>query len=127
MTTWNDLQKENFLRMQFKAQHTYYLHHYTDAFFSIILKNKNPIGRLYLHEQYEDNSIRIVDVTVLPEWRNKGTGRNVLLQLLDYAGEKKRVVTLHVEASNPAIHLYNRLGFKVIHTNNLHYLMEWNL
>ncbi|GEO10040.1 GNAT family N-acetyltransferase [Segetibacter aerophilus] len=126
MRAWSDLQKKNFLRMQFDTQHTYYIKHYTPASFWIICKNNKPIGRLYLHEEYEDNSIRIIDITLLHEWRNKGIGENILLQILQLGVERKRAVTLHVEALNPALQLYQRLGFSVINTNNLHYLMEWN-
>ncbi len=127
MKDWSDLQKENFLRMQFTAQHSYYLNHYTTAFFGIILKNNKPIGRLYLDEKYEDNSMRIIDITLLPEWRNKGIGKKILLQILAYAASKKQPVSLHVETSNRAMELYIRLGFKVISTNNLRYLMHWNV
>jgi ribosomal protein S18 acetylase RimI-like enzyme len=126
MTEWSNLQRENFLRVQFAAQHNYYLQHYTNAFFWIIFKNDKPIGRLYLHQKFGDNSVRIIDITLLPEWRNKGIGKSILRQVLDFAARSKQAVSLHVEALNPAMQLYRRMGFEVVGTNNLHYLMKWD-
>jgi len=34
-------------------------------------------------------------------------------------------VTIHVEAVNPAIRLYQRLGFKQIEDKGVYLLMEW--
>ena len=34
-------------------------------------------------------------------------------------------VTIHVEAVNPALRLYQRLGFERIDTNGVYFLMRW--
>ena len=37
-----------------------------------------------------------------------------------------KTVTIHVESSNPALQLYQRLGFqKIGEFNSFYYLMEW--
>ncbi len=41
-------------------------------------------------------------------------------------GNKKRLpVRIHVQQSNPAFHLYQRLGFQKIDENGVYFLMEW--
>ena len=39
---WDEAQKESFLRIQFTAQHTYYLQQFPRASFQIILVNGEP-------------------------------------------------------------------------------------
>jgi hypothetical protein len=34
-------------------------------------------------------------------------------------------VTIHVEANNPAMTLYRRLGFRHLDTNAVYHLMRW--
>ena len=35
-------------------------------------------------------------------------------------------VTIHVEAYNPALSLYQRFGFQQVDTNGMYYLMKWS-
>ena len=39
--------------------------------------------------------------------------------------EAQLPVRIHVEANNPAMGLYKRLGFRQIDTNGVYWLMEW--
>ena len=43
-TPWNDDEKQQFLQMQFTAQHTHYQKYYDDAQFDLILIDGEPIG-----------------------------------------------------------------------------------
>lgn len=56
----------------------------------------------------------ILDITVLPEKRNRGIGRQLMTELFRYALKKGVTTTyLEVRVSNaPARHLYSRLGFR---------------
>lgn len=120
-------QKEVFLQQQFRAQHTSYQNNYRGADFYVVEKNKNPIGRLYIHEQFEDGTVRIIDMTILPEWRNKGIGEKLLSDVIKLAQEMDKEVTLRVESLNPAVHLYKRLGFEIVkEVHGLYYLMKWS-
>jgi ribosomal protein S18 acetylase RimI-like enzyme len=50
----------------------------------------------------------------------------VLLQeVLDEGAASGRSVSIHVESYNPALRLYDRLGFREIDTNGIYKLMEW--
>jgi ribosomal protein S18 acetylase RimI-like enzyme len=89
----------------------------------VILENDAPIGRLYLHRRPED--LRIMDIALLPEHRGRGIGGLLIGELLDEARAAGHSVSIHVEIYNPAMRLYERLGFKQIDTYGVYHLMEW--
>jgi ribosomal protein S18 acetylase RimI-like enzyme len=123
---WTLAQKEAFLQWQFDAQHVYYQQNYHGASFWLIERKGKAIGRLYLHPTYSDGSMRIIDITMLPEWRNKGIGRQLLQDVMVYAEQEGRLVSIHVESFNPAMKLYQRLGFQLVSkTNEVYHLLEW--
>ena len=119
---WTDQEKDSFVRMQFFAQSKHYKESY-DADWLIVLREGQPIGRLYLHQLEGD--LRIVDITLLPEQRGQGLGRMLLEELMEKAGAKGDKVSIHVENFNPALRLYERLGFREVSTYGVYYLMEW--
>ncbi len=51
---------------------------------------------------------------VLPDYRGKGIGRSLLERLMSAAASKYAAVSLSVRASNPAVRLYERLGFRKV-------------
>ena len=125
VTNWSEEQKKDFIAQQFMAQLIYYQKNYVGATFHIIQKNKEPIGRLYIHENFQEKGIRIIDITVLPKWQKQGFGKSILEAIIMKAQELKRAVTIHVESFNPAMNLYKKLGFqKISETNGVYYLME---
>lgn len=126
-TDWNEEQKRFFIEHQFNAQHDYYQKNYSDAKFYIIEMNKITIGRLYIDFYFEKKGVRIIDITLLPDWRKKNIGTRVLKEILKKATLNKIAVSIHVESFNPAMNLYTRLGFrKISETNGVYHLMEWN-
>lgn len=120
---WTEEEKHRFLEMQFQAQHSHYQQYYAQAEFLIILQADQPIGRLYLDRRHDE--IRIVDIALLPAYRNRGIGTALLYQILAEATQKGLLVRIHVETFNPALRLYQRLGFVDVETNGVYYLMEW--
>jgi ribosomal protein S18 acetylase RimI-like enzyme len=120
---WNDIQKESFLRMQFNAQHQYYVENYIGAEFSVILQNDQLVGRLYIHRR--QNEIRIMDIALLPEYRKQGIGSSLLQDILQQGSDSGLPVTIHVERFNPALQLYERLGFRQKEDKGVYWLMEW--
>lgn len=120
---WTDEQKRAFTDMQFTAQDTYYREHYPTAEFLVIEQYGTPIGRLYV-DRWE-NEIRILDIALLPQFRGAGIGTKLLVELREEARGAGKVLTIHVEKFNPALHLYERLGFKQKQDKGIHLLMEW--
>jgi ribosomal protein S18 acetylase RimI-like enzyme len=120
---WSDEQKEAFLRQQFGAQRAHYLQHYDHADYSLILEDGQPIGRLYQNHLPDD--VRIMDIVLMPEHRRRGIGRVLVQEVLDAARRDGKTVSIHVEAYNPALHLYESVGFRQIETNGPYLLLQW--
>lgn len=120
---WSDQEKVDFLRSQFEAQHKFYQQQFGDAEFSMILVEGREAGRFYLDRR--DDEFRLIDIALLPEYRNKGLGGRLMRNLLAEASEAGKLVRIHVEQFNPAMRLYLRLGFKKIEDQGVYDLMEW--
>ena len=119
---WDDAQKAAFLRMQFDAQAASYREHYADGAFHVVVLDGEPAGRLYVHRG--DGELRIVDISLLPEYRGNGIGTSLLRDLLAEADEAGKRVTIHVERLNPALRLYERLGFSVAEDKGVYLFLE---
>ena len=118
-----DEMKEVFLDQQFAAQTEHYSKHYPTARVQISEREATPIGRFYIDAW--ESEIRVVDIALMPEYRNLGIGSALMREALDEGRRAGKPVTIHVEAFNPALQLYGRLGFKAIKMNGAYYLMEW--
>jgi GNAT superfamily N-acetyltransferase len=124
LTDWDDARKSEFLAMQFSAQHQYYQENYKDTDFLIVLKDNQAAGRLYIARWPEE--IRIVDLALLPEFRNSSIGSQILLDVINEAKALNKLVRIHVERFNPAQNLYRRLGFNKSGEHGVYDLMEWS-
>lgn len=120
---WTEEMKDAFVRQQFTAQHAWYQEHYVGAEFQVILVDGVPAGRLYVHRRPAE--IRLVDITFLPEFRSGGLGTSILRDLLAEGEAAGKPVTIHVEIYNPAMRLYERLGFGPVEERGPYRLMEW--
>ena len=123
LVPWSAEQKAIFLKMQFVAQQQHYQEHYQGAEFSVIMADKVPVGRLYVMRGRDE--IRIIDIALLPEYRQQGIGTPLIQRLLDEAQEQGKNVRIHVEVFNPSQQLFERLGFTKINNDGINYLMEW--
>jgi len=127
-TPWSEEEREQFLAWQFEAQHKHYLEHYPDCELLVIeeeaIGRRIAIGRLYLDRW--DEEIRLVDIALLPEHRGKGKGGAILGRILAEGEERGVPVSIHVESENPALRLYERLGFRHVDTNGVYHLMRWD-
>ena len=109
MVPWSDEQREAFLRFQFDAHDSHYRSQFPKASYQLILKNTEPVGRLYVLR--DDTEIRILDITVLPQYRNAGIGTSLIRDVLAEADHSGQTVTIWVEQFNPSQALFQRLGF----------------
>ena len=120
---WTDEQKEAFLRQQFAAQDAAYHENYPHAMFSIIECDGAPIGRLYI-ATLDGRDRRIMDIALLAEYRNRGIGTALIRDIMAAADRDGMLVSLHVEFWNPALQLYERLGFHEAARNDVYIRME---
>lgn len=121
---WTDDQKNAFLAMQFDLQRRHYRENYPNTEFAIILLDNNPVGRWYL--QRRADNFHLIDISLLAEYRNQGIGRYLLKNLIAGGQKEQKTVHLHVETTNPALRLYQRLGFIAVEEYGVHWLMKWN-
>ena len=124
VTDWSAAQKAQFCRQQFAAQDAHYRQHYPTAEFSVIECCGAAIGRLYVDRWAKE--IRIMDIALLPAQRGAGIGTRLLHELQEEACAAGKALSIHVEKFNPALRLYERLGFSVKEDKGVHLLMEWN-
>lgn len=120
---WDEAQVKAFLEMQFAAQHDYYQNRFPDADFQIVEQDGEAIGRLYVDRRADE--IRIIDIALLPGHRGGGIGSALLGDILVEAAQTKRPVRIHVEQLNPALRLYERLGFTKTADHGVYHLMVW--
>ena len=120
---WEPGQREWFLEMQFDAQDHEYRRANPEGSFDVIEVDGRPAGRLYVDRRPGD--LRIVDIALLPEFRGRGIGAELVSGLQRAAREEGRIVSIHVEAHNPAARLYERLGFMVAADLGVYRRMEW--
>jgi ribosomal protein S18 acetylase RimI-like enzyme len=122
---WTPQVKQAFLRMQFDAQDAHYREHYQGASLDVLLVEGKPAGRLYVARWPDRHEIRLMDIALLPEFRGRGTGEDLLRQLMREAGTAGCRLTIHVERLNPALRLYERLGFTLAEDKGVYLFMEW--
>lgn len=122
MVPWSEAQKAAFCRMQFDAQHAHYQKYHPTASYDVIEWDGEGIGRLYVERGKDE--INIIDITLLPQHRGKGLGTRLLREIQQEAMATGKKVTIHVEKFNPALRLYERLGFVAKEDMGVYLLME---
>lgn len=122
-TDWDEAQKAEFCRQQFEAQSAHYQTHYPTAEYSVILIGGTPAGRLYV-DRWE-REIRIMDVALLPAFRGRGAGTEILTNLQKEARASAKPLSIHVERFNRALSLYVRLGFVLAEDKGVYLLLRW--
>lgn len=118
---WDANQQQMFLELQFRARNTSYSA-YPNTEHSIILDAGQPIGRLLI--SWMDSELRLVDIALLDKARGVGVGAKLISELLAKASSEDKPLRLHVEKSNRALQLYQRLGFRVVEDTGTQFFME---
>ncbi len=88
----------------------------------LALDGDKPVGaawlRLLTGENrgfgYVDDTTPELSIAVLPEYRGRGIGSDLLTRLLEAARSRFAAVCLSVSPDNPARQWYERLGFQVV-------------
>ena len=86
--------------MQFAAQSAHYAEHYAGMSSDVVLVDGEPAGRLLVARWREE--IRIVDIALLPAFRGRGAGSELLAELMDEATEMAKRLSIDVERHNRA-------------------------
>jgi GNAT superfamily N-acetyltransferase len=124
MVPWIAEQKDAFIRMQFAAQGRHYASEYPSATHEVICCDGVPAGRLYLDRQAHE--FHILDVVILPQFRNAGIGSAVLQRILEEAAGRGQPVTIYVESFNPSFNLFRKLGFQTVSQDGFQCFLRWS-
>ncbi|TVP94171.1 MAG: GNAT family N-acetyltransferase [Acholeplasmatales bacterium] len=81
-----------------------------DETLSFMIREGNRVIAAVLVEQWEDQPF-LLDLVVMPDKQGQGIGTRVLKTVLSRASHHYPYVRLNVTPGNPAIRLYERLGF----------------
>ncbi|MBB4634671.1 GNAT family N-acetyltransferase [Longimicrobium terrae] len=119
---WTPEQKAAFVHQQFHAQHQFWRENYSDTSWDLIVRDGEPVGRLYVARWPGD--IRIVDIALVPALRGGGLGTELIRALFSEGDASGRKVSIHVEIFNPARRLYERLGFVQAEVRGVYLRME---
>ena len=123
LVAWPPGGREAFVEMQFSAQDHEYRRLNPKGSFDVIEVDGEGAGRLYVDRRPGD--LRIIDIALLPQYRGRGIGGRLIRALQREAAAGGCIVSLHVEATNRAAGLYERLGFVVVEDQGIHRRMEW--
>jgi len=106
---WPPAMQESFLRMQFQARRQSYDAVYPDSAGAILLSDGAEAGAVMVWRG--PTEIRLLDIALLPEFRNRGLGKLWINRLIGEARAARLPLRLSVLRGNPAGRLYERLGF----------------
>ena len=88
----------------------------------IIVAYGRDIGQLSI--EFQATEVHLNGIYILPAYQGQGLGGRIISDVLRIAQTNERPVRLQVIIGNPAIRLYERLGFKVIQKTDTHFIMR---
>lgn len=123
-TGWSGAERQQFLDQQFRAMCVGYREAFPHAEFAIVLLDGTPVGRLVV--QRSACEVRVVDLAILPAYRNRGIGRLLLERLCAEAAAAGKPVRLRSDCQSRAGRLYARLGFRAFEATPLTEHWQWD-
>ena len=131
-TTWesevaalpNQNLAQHVLRIQHIAQERRFASRYPGLQRYIVVRDGLSAGRLYVHES--DSLLEVVDLTLMPSFRDHGIGTRIFHELFEHATREGQTISLRVERRNErATMLYSQLGFDLVSVDDLDNHFEW--
>ena len=119
---WDPSVREPLLKMQMEGQRAGFAAHHPNAEHAIILYDDEPVGRLVFDRGPEMHWL--VDIVIAHKYRGKGIGTWILRAICTEADMTRKPIRLHVNPLNPALRLYERLGFRLVDDQQAMRLME---
>jgi ribosomal protein S18 acetylase RimI-like enzyme len=114
--------RDQLLAMQQRAQALSYAENFPAAVNQILWIDGQRAGRLLVSSTAEE--IQLVDVALLGRFRGQGIGTRLVGDLCRSARASKVSLRLSVQAGNPALRLYQRLGFVPTGSDSVYLAME---
>jgi len=115
-------QADAFIEQQFQSQLAHYTGgNYGNDHLDIVEVDGQPAGRLFV--DYRNHEIRIIDITLAPAVRDQRLGEFLLSLVIAESQRTALPITIHVDHTNPARRLYERMGFRLKEEGSHIYLL----
>lgn len=88
----------------------------------IVTLDGTDIG--WLQSFVREDALFLAQLFVDHAWRGQGIGTAIVEALIEEAGRAGRALTLGVVKTNPALRLYQRLGFRTTHEDERKFYMR---
>lgn len=112
-------EREPLLRARFEAREKQYRESYVLADFDVLTVDGKPAGNLYVDRG--DDEFVLINISILPRYRNQGIGTAVVGRLVEDAGRLVLPIRARVPHQSRAVHLLQRLGFEQVGDDGVHY------
>jgi GNAT superfamily N-acetyltransferase len=122
-TGWSEVECRAFCDSQFDLQDRSYRASFPDARFDVVEADGVPVGRLLV--AVREHEVLLLDIALVPGWRNQGLGTLLLRWLQSTAATGHRPLVLTVDVDGPAERLYRRLGFGLLEDGPVHRQLVW--
>ena len=106
---WSPAQQVSFVGTQYDARQRGYAAAYPSAESSVVSVGDCPAGSLIVFRGQDE--LRLVDISLLPEFRSRGIGGHLIRMLISEAAGLGFPLRLSVMRGNRAARLYERLNF----------------
>lgn len=110
------------LAQQYLAMRTHYDMVYAEAVYSIVELDGQRIG---YQATIELDTLHLIDIALTTRVRGQGIGTALMKGLQAEATALGKPMSLTVEKFNPALRLYERLGFKPHMDSDFYLRMRW--
>jgi len=96
---------------------------YTPSNTELIVKDSKEIG--WISVFLRNDHIKIDEMYIIPQHQNKGIGSILVRKVISDAESKNLTAQLRVFKINPAVKLYERLGFQIYDEDGPFYIMKY--
>ena len=110
------------LKLDMDAQRSNLRASWKAAEVQIIIHDGADIG--WMQSSIRDGSLYLEQIFVDPTFQKRGMGTEIISDLIGRATRAKRPVTLGVVKTNPALRLYQRLGFRIAAEDDRKFYMK---
>jgi ribosomal protein S18 acetylase RimI-like enzyme len=108
---WDEAYQESLFRRNYVRTHI-----------QIIMWDGRDIGMISVEEREEDVFLRAIEIH--PDYQSQGIGTAIITRIIADGVDKMKPIFLQVLKGNPALKLYQRLGFAIVEETKTHYRMK---
>jgi len=108
------------MRMQYAGQKHTYGAQFPGPGHDVILVEGIPAGRIWVYRGTEAH--QLVDISLMPEYRNRGIGAGLVTEAIGAAREAGVRLCCSVALTNPgSLRFHQRLGFRIVGQDEVYY------